>query len=168
MDVEYQEELDGWVFGDQVDYFEDEERLSVVQLHHEELTKQTQQQRSNDKQTQMAAPAADGAVATEADIMSSVQSSSRQHLRRKASVPFPNRTRHRVLNQISFEFSGHELRSLVKSPQFLRDMDWIDQAWPSKWRVERGLYPAVQYYCLTSGAGSYTDFHVDFGGTSVW
>ncbi len=26
----------------------------------------------------------------------------------------------------------------------------------------------VQYYCLMSQGGSYTDFHIDFGGTSVW
>lgn len=29
-------------------------------------------------------------------------------------------------------------------------------------------YPKVQYYCLMSVEGSYTDFHIDFGGTSVW
>ena len=29
-------------------------------------------------------------------------------------------------------------------------------------------YPKVQKYCLMSVAGCYTDFHVDFGGTSVW
>jgi hypothetical protein len=28
--------------------------------------------------------------------------------------------------------------------------------------------PHVTKYCLMSAAGSYTDFHVDFGGTSVW
>ena len=28
--------------------------------------------------------------------------------------------------------------------------------------------PKVQKYCLMSSAGSYTDFHLDFGGTSVW
>ena len=28
------------------------------------------------------------------------------------------------------------------------------------------LKKGVQYYCLTSAAGSWTDFHVDFGGTS--
>jgi len=28
--------------------------------------------------------------------------------------------------------------------------------------------PRVAKYCLMSAAGSYTDFHVDFGGTSVW
>ncbi|KAL6046274.1 Lysine-specific demethylase 2A [Balamuthia mandrillaris] len=29
-------------------------------------------------------------------------------------------------------------------------------------------YPKVQYYCLMSVQGSYTDFHIDFGGSSVW
>ena len=33
---------------------------------------------------------------------------------------------------------------------------------------ESRTYPRVQKYCLMSVAGSYTDFHVDFGGTSVW
>ena len=28
--------------------------------------------------------------------------------------------------------------------------------------------PQVQKYCLMSVENSYTDFHVDFGGTSVW
>ena len=26
----------------------------------------------------------------------------------------------------------------------------------------------VQHYCLMGCEGSYTDFHIDFGGTSVW
>lgn len=29
-------------------------------------------------------------------------------------------------------------------------------------------WPKVQYYCLMSVKGSYTDFHIDFGGSSVW
>ena len=29
-------------------------------------------------------------------------------------------------------------------------------------------YPKVQKYCLMTVAGCYTDFHIDFGGTSVW
>lgn len=29
-------------------------------------------------------------------------------------------------------------------------------------------YPKVQKYCLMSVGGCYTDFHIDFGGTSVW
>ena len=28
--------------------------------------------------------------------------------------------------------------------------------------------PRVSKYCLMSPAESYTDFHIDFGGTSVW
>ena len=31
-----------------------------------------------------------------------------------------------------------------------------------------GLRAQVQKYCLMSVAGCYTDFHIDFGGTSVW
>ena len=73
----------------------------------------------------------------------------------------------KVLNQISLEFSQTPLHDMVKSPQFVRDLDWIDHAWPQE-RRRQGDYPVVQYYCLTSTAGCYTDFHVDFGGTSVW
>lgn len=32
----------------------------------------------------------------------------------------------------------------------------------------RAFYPKVQLYCLMSVQGSYTDFHIDFGGSSVW
>ena len=196
----------------------------------------------------------------------------------------------RVLNQISYEFSGTNLHDLVRSPGLVRAMDWIDQAWPSRnnnnnnnkagvmnsndenknkkepiaealvrdddnqnplrsnrndrtanrnmstntnasnskargekkkttttvttgnrrrnkienntgsssssrkaTKVQRrrqnknsstaGIhtsncgdddddgeveYPAVQYYCLTSASGAFTDFHIDFGGSSVW
>lgn len=34
--------------------------------------------------------------------------------------------------------------------------------------LEDMKYPKVQKYCLMSVKGCYTDFHVDFGGTSVW
>lgn len=30
------------------------------------------------------------------------------------------------------------------------------------------MYPKVQKYCLMSVGGCYTDWHIDFGGTSVW
>lgn len=70
----------------------------------------------------------------------------------------------KVLNQISLEFRKTPLAKQVKSPKFVRDLDWIDHAWSST-NEER---PQTQYYCLTSTAGCYTDFHVDFGGTSVW
>lgn len=72
-----------------------------------------------------------------------------------------------VLNQISLEFSHTAFKRLVRSPKFVRDLDWIDTAWP-KHRKEDNDFPTVQYYCLTSTAGCYTDFHIDFGGSSVW
>jgi hypothetical protein len=28
--------------------------------------------------------------------------------------------------------------------------------------------PEIQHYCLMGVKDSYTDFHIDFGGTSVW
>lgn len=34
--------------------------------------------------------------------------------------------------------------------------------------LEDMMYPKVQKYCLMSVRGCYTDFHIDFGGTSVW
>jgi len=72
-----------------------------------------------------------------------------------------------VLNQISLEFSNTPLGRNVKSPKFVRDLDWIENVWP-RTRKRNNDYPRVQYYCLTSTAGCYTDFHIDFGGTSVW
>lgn len=83
---------------------------------------------------------------------------SRRKRTQRSSVTTP-----KVLNQISLEFRHTPLAAVVKSPQFVRSLDWIDAAWPE----EIGK-PQTQYYCLTSTAGCYTDFHVDFGGTSVW
>ena len=126
MDVRTQEELDGWTFGDLVDYFEDEGRVYATR-----------------------------GIAGRGSGSSNSNGPT-------ASCPRP-----RVLNQISLEFSHTPLRSIVQSPAFVRDLDWIDRAWPAALRAV-GDYPRVQYYCLTSTGGCYTDFHVDFGGTSVW
>lgn len=69
---------------------------------------------------------------------------------------------------ITLEFSSfHAMNLKVQSPLFVRHIDWIDLIWPLDRRV-RGDYPKVQKYCLAGMADSYTDFHVDFGGTSVW
>ena len=62
-----------------------------------------------------------------------------------------------ILNQISMEFGKTPLIKKVVSPKIVRDLDWIDIAW-SKERRSKGDYPRVQYYCLTSTAGCYTDF----------
>eukprot|EP01032_Pedospumella_encystans_P018380 gene18380-20926_t len=74
---------------------------------------------------------------------------------------------HKVLNMITLEFSATPFNAKVQAPTFVRDLDWIDTIWPIERRA-RGDYPKVQKYCLAGMAGSYTDFHIDFGGTSVW
>jgi len=79
----------------------------------------------------------------------------------------PAHRRSKVLNVISLEFSSTPLFSHVRSPSVVRQIDWIDNVWPVSERA-KGVFPQVQYYCLMSVAGCYTDFHVDFGGTSVW
>lgn len=71
------------------------------------------------------------------------------------------------MNVISLEFGNTALSQYVQSPEVVRQIDWIDNVWPKHLRL-LDTYPHVQYYCLMSGEGSYTDFHIDFGGTSVW
>ena len=74
---------------------------------------------------------------------------------------------HKVLNMITLECSATPLSSHIQAPKVVRDMDWIDNVWPLERRA-RGDFPSVQKYCLSGMGESYTDFHVDFGGTSVW
>jgi len=144
IDVEYQEELEGWTLGDLVDYFEDPARLTRKSTLPNETVAKDGTPRKRQRKAAVKA------------------------LKKKADQ------RPRVLNQISLEFSQTPLRQKIASPQFVRDMDWIDNVWPGRALGQaatlsgRSIYPSVQYYCLTSAAGSYTDFHVDFGGTSVW
>lgn len=46
-----------------------------------------------------------------------------------------------------------------------RKLDWVNAVWPRDYPISK---PHVQKYCLMSVKDSYTDFHIDFGGTSVW
>mmetsp|Transcript_37093 Transcript_37093/g.66821 ORF Transcript_37093/g.66821 Transcript_37093/m.66821 type:complete len:549 (-) Transcript_37093:289-1935(-) len=107
----------------------------------------------------------------------------------------PAEDRTRILNAITLEFSQTPLGRLVTEPQFARDVDFVHLHWPktledvgqtslSSKKIEELpsstediLYqleklkkeqPRVTKYCLMSAAGSYTDFHIDFGGTAVW
>lgn len=74
---------------------------------------------------------------------------------------------HKTLNLISLELSGTALNSNILAPNIVREIDWVDLFYPIEKR-SRGEYPQVQKYCLIGMKSSYTDFHVDFGGTSVW
>lgn len=78
----------------------------------------------------------------------------------------PQSTRTRVLNVISLEFSSTPLEKEVKAPTFVREMDWF-KMWPKK-KYMNNVWPRIQNYCLMSAANSYTDFHIDLGGSSVW
>lgn len=74
---------------------------------------------------------------------------------------------HKIVNLISLEISATPLNSKVQSPSVVRAIDWINTLWPLDRRA-RGDFPRVQKYFLCGMGGSYTDFHLDFGGTSVW
>ncbi|CAH1801472.1 unnamed protein product [Owenia fusiformis] len=90
---------------------------------------------------------------------------------------YTNPDRSELLNVISLEFSHTKLENYVECPQVVRSVDWVDHVWPRYLKlgqtestnvIEKMKYPKVQKYCLMSVAGCYTDFHIDFGGTSVW
>ncbi|XP_041113077.1 lysine-specific demethylase 7B isoform X2 [Polyodon spathula] len=73
--------------------------------------------------------------------------------------------RPKVLNVISLEFSDTKMAELVVVPDIAQKMSWVENYWP-----DDSLFPKpfVQKYCLMGVKDSYTDFHIDFGGTSVW
>ncbi|XP_033213508.1 lysine-specific demethylase phf2-like isoform X2 [Belonocnema kinseyi] len=77
--------------------------------------------------------------------------------------------RTRILNVISLEFTNTGLAPLVEAPYIARKLDWANTVWPRDWPEDSELKrPEVQKYCLMGVKDSFTDFHVDFGGTSVW
>lgn len=72
-----------------------------------------------------------------------------------------------VRNVISLEVSQSPLGKLIRRPKVVRDLDLQDAVWPEELRAV-GEWPKVQFYCLMSVADCYTDFHIDFGGSSVY
>ncbi|KAH0621149.1 hypothetical protein JD844_022194 [Phrynosoma platyrhinos] len=89
----------------------------------------------------------------------------------------PEEDRDKLYNVISLEFSHTRLENLVQRPNTVDLIDWVDNMWPRHLKESQTestnailemQYPKVQKYCLMSVKGCYTDFHVDFAGTSVW
>ncbi|XP_070612422.1 lysine-specific demethylase 7A isoform X2 [Erythrolamprus reginae] len=78
---------------------------------------------------------------------------------------FTNPERPKVLNVISLEFSDTKMSELVEVPDIARKLSWVENYWPDDSVFPK---PFVQKYCLMGVQDSYTDFHIDFGGTSVW
>lgn len=79
----------------------------------------------------------------------------------------PASERDRVRNVISLEFSNTVLGDRVVRPELVRQMDLVDMVWPAELK-KKGDVPKVSLYCLMSVQDSYTDFHIDFGGSSVF
>ncbi|XP_005456718.1 lysine-specific demethylase 7A [Oreochromis niloticus] len=78
---------------------------------------------------------------------------------------FTNPHRPKVLNLISLEFSDTKMAKLVEVPDVAQKLSWVENYWPDDSFFPK---PFVQKYCLMGVKDSYTDFHIDFGGTSVW
>lgn len=57
------------------------------------------------------------------------------------------------------------MSELVRVPDVAQKMSWVENYWPDDSFFPK---PFVQKYCLMGVKDSYTDFHIDFGGTSVW
>ncbi|TKR68166.1 hypothetical protein L596_024184 [Steinernema carpocapsae] len=93
---------------------------------------------------------------------------------------YKNPKRKGLFNVLSLEFSLTPMEDRVRSPSTVREISWVEKFWPYEEMRERTRmhqknedyvtvpYPKVQYYCLMSVKHCYTDFHIDFGGTSVW
>ena len=86
-----------------------------------------------------------------------------------------------IFNLISLEISDTQLVHIVKPPRMVKELSWVSTA--SHDEIKEQLYynidlsqtefypfgqPQVLRYCLISARNSFTDFHIDFGGTSVW
>lgn len=74
----------------------------------------------------------------------------------------------KVLNVISLEISDTPLGAQVVPPSLVRSLDWVTQFWPEAKRGPGHAYPKVQLYCLMGVANAWTDWHIDFAGSSVY
>ncbi|XP_041837400.1 lysine-specific demethylase phf2 isoform X2 [Melanotaenia boesemani] len=73
--------------------------------------------------------------------------------------------RKKVLNVINLEFSDTRMNGIVESPQIIRRLSWVENYWPDDALLGK---PKVTKYCLICVKDSYTDFHIECGGASVW
>ncbi|KAI0807049.1 jumonji protein [Fomes fomentarius] len=76
--------------------------------------------------------------------------------------------RDKIRNVISLEISGTELADKVLPPRIVRELDWVEKFWPSTKKGRGHTYPKVQLYCLMGVGGAWTDWHIDFAGSSVY
>ena len=100
------------------------------------------------------------------DVKSQNGENKKWNMRRWADY-YDNPNNKVVRNVISLEVSQSKLGRLIRRPQIVRDLDLQDSVWPEE-LLAKGEYPRVQFYCLMSVADCFTDFHIDFGGSSVF
>lgn len=50
----------------------------------------------------------------------------------------------------------------------MREIDWVEKYWPANKRGKGHAYPKVQLYCLMGVSNAWTDWHIDFAGSSVY
>ena len=72
-----------------------------------------------------------------------------------------------IRNVISLEVSHSRLGRLIRRPKVVREIDLEPQVWDPTNRAASKSRP-IAFYCLMSVGDSYTDFHIDFGGSSVY
>ncbi|KAI8998935.1 Clavaminate synthase-like protein [Trametes punicea] len=76
--------------------------------------------------------------------------------------------RDKIRNVISLEISGTSLADQVLPPRIVRELDWVEKFWPNTKKGRGHNYPKVQLYCLMGVGGAWTDWHIDFAGSSVY
>ncbi|KAJ3974162.1 jumonji protein [Lentinula raphanica] len=76
--------------------------------------------------------------------------------------------RDKIFNVISLEISGTLLADRILPPRIVRELDWVENFWPSTRKGKGHAYPKVQLYCLMGVQGAWTDWHIDFAGSSVY
>ncbi|KAL2367818.1 PHD finger and JmjC domain-containing protein, variant 3 [Blastomyces gilchristii SLH14081] len=101
------------------------------------------------------------------DVKSQQGEDKRWNMQRWADYYYDDSTSKAVRNVISLEVSNSPLGRLIRRPKIVRDLDLQDHVWPAESQAI-GEFPKVQFYVLMSVADCYTDFHVDFGGSSVY
>ncbi|KZV91594.1 Clavaminate synthase-like protein, partial [Exidia glandulosa HHB12029] len=80
----------------------------------------------------------------------------------------PAEKRDKIRNVISLEVSNTKLADLILPPRLVRELDWVDRFWPTAKKGKAQVYPKVQLYCLMGVQNAWTDWHVDFAGSSVY
>ena len=72
----------------------------------------------------------------------------------------------RCLNVVSLSLANSPLEDELQAPGIVQDSDLVRLFWPEE--CTACPKPKAELYALMSPARCYTDWHIDFGGSSVW